>query len=280
MNRIIAAIMVTIASTSTIFASSSTGPNPKLAEDHNTHALLVTGINKDAKDRQTKDKAVVDLSSLLLNNASVKRDRLGVLANSRSLVRTASDVSTAENLKERLDAFAAAVNPSDRFIFYYVGQANVVGEQLRLNLPGADITHEQLAEWLKPIKASSILVVLDCPGAGLAIKALTGEGRIVIAGCTADQPYSTRFSAYFVPALGDNESDTDNDGKISLLEAFTYTSKQLDSFYRGMGLLRTETPLLEDNGDGEPSDEPWRFKQDKTDGAAASKFFLSRTPAS
>jgi len=280
MNRIIAAIMVTIASTSTIFASSSTGPNPKLAEDHNTHALIVTGINKDAKDRQTKDKAVVDLSSLLLNNASVKRDRLGVLANSRSLVRTASDVSTAENLKERLDAFAAAVNPSDRFIFYYVGQANVVGEQLRLNLPGADITHEQLAEWLKPIKASSILVVLDCPGAGLAIKALTGEGRIVIAGCTADQPYSTRFSAYFVPALGDNESDTDNDGKISLLEAFTYTSKQLDSFYRGMGLLRTETPLLEDNGDGEPSDEPWRFKQDKTDGAAASKFFLSRTPAS
>jgi hypothetical protein len=280
MKRIVTATIVTIASTSVMFGTSGTGPDPNRAGQSKTHALIATGINKDAKDRQTKDKAVVDLSSFLLNNASIRRDRLVVLANSRSLTQTPSDVSTAENLKERLDAFAAAANPADRFIFYYVGQANVVGEQLRLNLPGADITQEQLAEWLKPIRASSILVVLDCPGAGLAVKALTGEGRIVIAGCTADQPYSTRFSAYFVPALGDNESDTDNDARVSLLEAFTCASKQLDSFYRGMGLLRTETPLLEDNGDGLASDEPWRFKQDKTDGAAASKFFLSRTPAS
>ena len=276
MKRIVTATIVTIASTSAMFGTSGTVPDPNRAGQSKTHALIVTGINKDAKDRQAKDKALVDLSSFLLNNASIRRDRLVLLANSRSLTASASDVSTAENLRKRLDAFAVAVNPADRFIFYYVGLANVVGEQLRLNLPGADISEEQLAGWLKSIKASSILVVLDCPGAGLAVKALAGEGRIVIAGCTADQPYSTRFSAYFVPALGDNDSDTDKDGKISLLEAFTYTSKQLDSFYRGMGLLRTETPLLEDNGDGEPSDEPWRFKQDKTDGAAASRFFLSK----
>ena len=67
--------MVTIASTSTIFASSSTGPNPNEAEENNAHALIVTGINKNAKDRQSKDKAVVDLSSFLLNNASIRRDR-------------------------------------------------------------------------------------------------------------------------------------------------------------------------------------------------------------
>ena len=42
-----------------------------------------------------------------------------------------------------------------------------------------------------------------------------------------------------------------------------------------MGLLKTETALLEDNGDGVASDKPWRFKQDRTDGAAASKFFFS-----
>ncbi|MBL7185929.1 MAG: caspase family protein [Phycisphaerae bacterium] len=275
MKRIMAAIMLTMAGASAIFGTSSAGPNPNRAENNNTHALIVTGINKNAKDRQTKDKAVVDLRNFLLNNASVKRDRLAVLANSRSLARTASDVSTAENIEERIDAFAAAVNPADRFVFYYVGQANVVADELRLNLPGADITHEQLAEWLGRIKASSILIVLDCPGAGLAVKALAGEGRIVVAGCTADQHYSTRFSAYFVPALGEDESDTDNDGKVSLLEAFTSACRQLDDFYRSMGLLKTETPLLEDNGDGAASDKPWRFKQDKTDGAPASKFFLS-----
>ncbi len=280
MKRIITAIIVTIASASVMFGTSGTRPDPNRAGQSKTQALIVTGINKNAEDRQTKDKAVVDLSSLLLNSASIKRDRLAVLANSRSLARTGSDVSTAENIEEKIGAFAAAANPADRFIFYYVGQANVVGEQLRLNLPGADVTHEQLAEWLKPIKASSILIVLDCPGAGLAVKALAGEGRIIIASSTADQRYSTRFSAYFVGALSENDSDADGDGKVSLLEAFTSASRQLDDFYQSMGLLRTETPLLEDDGDGKPSDKPWRFKQDRTDGAAASKFFLSRMPAS
>ena len=275
MKRTIAAIILTMTGTSAIFGTSSTGPNPNRAENNNTYALIVTGINKNVEDRQTKDKAVVDLSSLLLNNASIKRDRLAVLANSRSLARSASDVSTAENIEEKIGTFAAAVNPADRFIFYYVGQANVVADELRLNLPGADITHEQLSEWLKAIKASSILIVLDCPGAGLAVKALAGEGRIIVAGCTADQRYSTRFSAYFVGALGDEDSDTDNDGKVSLLEAFTSASRQLDDFYRDTGLLKTETPVLEDNGDGAANDKPWRFKQDRTDGAAASKFFFS-----
>ncbi|MHC4119792.1 MAG: hypothetical protein ACYSWO_20025 [Planctomycetota bacterium] len=240
-----------------------------------THALIVTGINKDARDRQAKDKAVADLRDFLLDSASVKRADLAVLANSRTMVRKQSDKSTAANLKDRTDKFAAAVKPADRFMFYYVGQANVAGGKLRLNLPGPDVTGEQLAKWLSRIKASSMLIVLDCPGAGLAVEALAGEGRIVVAGSTAEQNYSTRFSEYFVPALGDNRSDTDGDGKVSLLEAFTSASRQLDDFYRSNGLLQTETPLLDDNGDGEPGKRPWRFEQNKTDGAAASKFFLS-----
>ncbi len=264
MRRLIVAIILAIAC--------------KTAVGENTHALIVTGINKNAQDRQTKDKAVTDLRDFLLNKASIKRDRVTVLGNSRTLARRPSDVSTAENLKKQIDAFAAAVNPADRFIFYYVGQANVVADKLRLNLPGPDVTGEQLAKWLSPIKASSILIVLDCPGAGVAVKALAGQGRIVVAGCTAEQHYSTRFSEYFVPALDENESDTDGDGKVSLLEAFTSASRQVDDFYRGEGLLKTETPVLEDNGDGEPNDKPWRFKQDKSDGAAASKFFLASKP--
>lgn len=245
------------------------------SENGNTYGLIVTGINKNAKDRQTKDKAVVDLRTFFLNDASMKSDRLSVLANSRSLVGNDLQVSTAENLEARIDTFATVTKAADRFIFYYVGQANIADDKLRFNLPGADITHEQLAEWLRPIRASSMLIVLDCPGAGLSVKALTGKDRIIIAGCTAEQPYSTRFSEYFVPALTDSLSDVDNDGRISLLEAFTSASKNLDDFYRGVGLLQTETPILEDNADGQASDQPWKHEQTGGDGPAASKFFLS-----
>lgn len=246
----------------------------KPTEKQNTYVVVVSGINRDPNERQVKDKAVVNLRKFFLDNAKVESKRLRVLVDKNSSVRKGSKISTAENLKKTMDSLAATIKPTDRFIFYYVGQANVVVDTLRLNLPGKDITHKQLGKWIEQIKTSSILIVLDCPGAGLAAKAMTGEGRIIICGSRSDQRYSTRFSEYFIPALGDSKSDTDGDGRVSLLEAFTSASKKLDDFYRQRYLLTTETPVLEDNGDGVASQQPWRYKQNKKDGLATSKFFL------
>lgn len=275
MKKIIIVILLTVASESVAVGAPSEERSRKPTGSENTYALIVSGINKHPKERQTKDKAVIDLRGFFLNNAKVKSDRLSILVDSSSLVRKDSKISTAESLKGQMNAFAAAIKPADRFIFYYAGQANIVSDKLRLNLPGDDITHEQLAEWINGIKASSMLIVLDCPGAGLAVKAVAGQGRIVIGACTRQQHYSTQFSEYFVPALAGSQSDTDVDGRVSLLEAFTFTSKQLDDWYRRQSLLKTETPVLEDNADGVPSRQPWRYKQDSADGLAASRFFFS-----
>ena len=249
--------------------------NTESKENGKTYVLIISGISKNSKDRLSNDRAVMGMRRFILDNAGVKSDRLSVLVDRESSVRKDSIISTAGNLKEQIDRFAAAVNTGDRFIFYYMGQANIVSDTLRLNLPGPDITHKQLAEWINGIKASSMLIVLDCPGAGLAVKAVAGQDRIIIGACTADQHYSTQFSEYFVPALVDERSDTDEDGRISLLEAFTSASRSVDDFYRRQSLLTTETPVLEDNSDGIPSRQPWRYKQNKMDGLAASKFFLS-----
>jgi hypothetical protein len=240
-----------------------------------TYVLIVGGINKDTKERLAKDRAVTDLSRFFLDSTLITTERLRVLVDRQSSARKDSGISTANSLEEQMDGFADSVSAEDRFIFYYIGQANVVSQTLRLNLPGPDVTHEQLAEWINAVKASSMLVVLDCPGAGLAVKAVAGQGRIIIGACTAEQHYSTQFSRYFVPALVDKSSDADGDGRISLLEAFASASKSIDDFYRVQSLLTTETPVLEDNADGSASRQPWRYKQDNTDGLAASMFFLS-----
>jgi hypothetical protein len=251
------------------------GRNTTSKENGKTYALIVSGINKNSKERPAKDHAVMDLRRYFLDNAKVESARLSVLVDRESSLRKDSIVSTAANLKKQIDRFAAVVNTGDRFIFYYMGQANIVSDTLRLNLPGPDITHMQLAEWINGIKASSMLIVLDCPGAGLAVTDVTGLNRIIIGACTTDQHYSTQFSEYFVPALLDEGSDTNEDGRISLLEAFTFASRSVDDFYRRQASLTTETPVLEDNADGIPSRQPWRYKQDKMDGLMASKFFLS-----
>jgi len=239
-----------------------------------TYVLVVNGISKDPNERLEKDKSVSDLRNFFLNGVKIEADRLSILMVKSSSADKTSQIPTAENLKKTIDALAHSVKPQDRFIFYYIGQANVVTGKLRFNLLGEDITHEKLAEWLNKISASSTLIVLDCPVAGLAAKGMTGPGRIVVCACTSEQRYSTQFSRYFISALVDRKSDIDADGKVSLLEAFTSASRHLDDFYRQRQLLKTETPVLEDNQDGIPSQHPWRFEIDGKDGLNASKFFL------
>jgi hypothetical protein len=268
---ILLAFVCEIPSAEALDAGRNTAPKKK----GKTYVLIVSGIIKNSKERPAKDRALKGLRSFLLDNAKVGSDHLSILTDRESSVRKDLIVSTAENLKKQMDRFSAEVNAGDRFIFYYMGQANIVSDTLRLNLPGPDITHIQLAEWINRIDASSMLIVLDCPGAGLAIEAVKGQNRIIIGACTVDQHYSTQFSEYFVPALTDEKSDINEDGRISLLEAFTFASRNVDDFYRRQALLTTETPVLEDNADGIPSRQPWRYEQDKKDGLTASKFFLS-----
>jgi hypothetical protein len=244
-------------------------------EGSDMHVIIVGGIIKESAERHAKDTVMSNLRSYFLESCKVKPEHISVLVDKTSSIHRDSITSTAENWKRAIEAMSKHVKATDRFILYYAGQANVVAKKLRLNLPGEDITHEQLAHWLKAITASSILIVLDCPGSGLAVKDLAAKGRTVIAACTAQQHYSTRFGEYFVAALTDSSSDTDGDSRVSLLEAFTLVSRQLDEWYRQRHLFRTETPLLEDNADGIPSRQPWKYRQSGEDGLIASQLFLS-----
>jgi hypothetical protein len=241
-----------------------------------TYALVVGGISKEPQDKISMTKAVTELQKLLKENPEVSDQTLTILVAGDFPAESIFGISTAENIQKTIKSIGAATKADDRFVFYYIGQANIVAGKLRFNLPGADMTDEQLVQWIKEIKASSMLIVLDCPGSGLAAKVMSGRDRVVICSCTDEQKYRTRFSEYFLPALVGKESDTNSDGKISVLEAFTTASRQIDDWFRQNKLLTTEIPVLDDNGDGRPSKEPWRYKLDGGDGLAAAEFFLIR----
>jgi len=239
-----------------------------------TYVVIVSGINKDPEERQAKDRAVLRLQRFLIGDEIAFEERVRVLVAENSLVRDPSGPSTADNIRRTLAEVAAELHREDRFVFYYTGQANIVAGTLRLNVPGPDFTQDELAEWIGAVKAATTVVILDCPGGGLAVKPLSENGAIVICGARSDQVYSPRFSKYFIPALTDPASDADNDGRISLLEAFQQTAAQVDAFYRERDLLKTETPILEDNGDGVPSQRPWQYSTPDEDGWNAARFFL------
>jgi hypothetical protein len=223
-----------------------------------TFAVVVGGINKDPADRAAQEKTVTDLQAYLLTKVKVRPERLRMLTS---------------GVEAALDNLAGLIGPQDRLIFWYVGQANAAAGKLRFNLAGPDLTNEDLAKHLTPIKAGSILIALDCPNAALAVKTLSGPGRVILCASKEDQPFGTQLTRHFLPALASAQSDTDKDGKVSVLEAFAAAAMRIEQSYRNQQILPTETPCLDDNGDGVPSEHPWR-RSESTDGIIASRLFL------
>jgi hypothetical protein len=256
------------------FSLSST---PAQAAD--TYALIVSGISKDPNDQAVKVQAVSGLREYLLKQMAVDPRKLTVLAADKPEAPPAYSLQpTAPQVVKTVDTLAASIRPEDRFLFYYLGQANAAGGELRLNLPGPDLTQQGLADRLRAINAGEQLIVLDCPCAGLAVKALTAANRIVACASTATQAYGTRFSPHFVHALAQPQTDANSDGKVSFLEAFTATAREIEQWYRDKQILPTETPCLEDDGDGTVSERPWRYQTEGGDGSKASAFLLHGGP--
>jgi len=240
-----------------------------------TYALIVSGISRDPSDRLARRQALETLSVYLRGPAALGPEQVSVLIGDDSGLTDPNVLATAENVKTAVASIASVIRAQDRFVFCYLGLANAVSDTLRFNLPGPDVTHEALAGWLGGIKSKTQVVVLDCPCAALAAKALARPGRISVYASTATQAYSTGFTGRFVPALTQMENDTNQDGSVSLLEAFTATTKETEQWYRRIQCLPTETPSLEDNGDGVPSERPWRYSMDGGDGARSATFFFA-----
>ena len=88
-------------------------------------------------------------------------------------------------------------------------------------------------------------------------KSISAKGRIVITATRSGQETNaTRFAGFLITALNATDSDTDQDGHISVLEAFTYANRLTNEFYTRAGRLSTEHALLEDNGDGVGHERP------------------------
>jgi hypothetical protein len=138
-------------------------------------------------------------------------------------------------------------------------------------LRGPDVTDVELAAWLAPQKRQ--LAIIDCTSAsGPFINRLSGDSRIVITATKSGHETNyARFGQYMSEAIGDQRSDIDKDGQVSLLEAFLTAANRVDEYYRSRGQLATEHALIDDNGDRLGTPANWfrgvRATQRAKDGA-------------
>ena len=117
----------------------------------------------------------------------------------------------------------------------FIGHGTYDGRESKFNLRGPDVNSVEIGEWLKPFTGE--LVAIDGASANAPfLHALSGKDRIIISATkSADEVFYTRFGEFFAKAIGGAlpEVDLDRDGQVSVLEAFLWSSKQVERFFEG-----------------------------------------------
>jgi hypothetical protein len=156
-----------------------------------------------------------------------------------------------------------------------IGHGTAQGEEGKFNLPGPDMSGEELAAALAVFPTQTVAVVHTGSAGGGFVAPLSGPNRITLSATrTSRERNATEFAAFFVEALTGDGSDLDKDGQISLLEAFTYTRAEVARQYAEDNEILTEHAVLDDNGDGEGSPDA---STTAADGRLAAGFRLGRT---
>lgn len=162
-----------------------------------------------------------------------------------------------ENDRERVSAYLTQSRTGTTPLWVVlIGHGTDDGREARFNLRGPDVTVQELAEWLAPVKRP--VAVVNCASAsGAFVNHLSGPTRVVVTATrSGSESNYARFGGHMAEAIGDPAADLDRDGQVSLLEAYLTAADKVREFYRSEGRLATEHPLLDDNGDklGSPAD--------------------------
>jgi hypothetical protein len=181
-------------------------------------------------------------------------DRITKAGGAASHVVTLSGPqATREHLQQALLDVAGTAHAQDVLVITLVGHGSFDGTEYKFNLPGPDVSAEQLAAWCDKIAATRQLIVNTTSASGGSVKALQRHDRVVIAATkTGTEKNATVFARYWVEALQDPGADTDKNQIITGLEAFEYATRKTAAFYETEKRLATEHAEFEEGGQSAP----------------------------
>lgn len=211
------------------------------------YGVVVTGASGSAEHAQRFDAWRMSFASTL-ESLGYDSSRLIVLSETPS---EGGGPATAAGVTDALRKIASQATPDDIVFVLLIGHGTVFeGNDAKFNLVGPDLTAEQWAERLAPVKGR-VVFVNTAAGSHEFLTAIAREGRIVVSATdSAAQRFTTAFPGFFIRAFADAAADLDKNGRVSIWEAFTFASAGVQRFFEGNGQLSTERALLDDNGDG------------------------------
>jgi hypothetical protein len=212
-----------------------------------THTLVVTGVGGEAKYRDAFVEQAGALITNLVEGYGVDPAEIVWLAETPTM---APDRITGRSTRERvvgeLQRMARTAAAADRILVVFIGHGSDAGEP-KLNLPGPDLGATQLKVLLDAFPSQMVALVFAASASGGFVEQLRGPNRIVVTATkTGFERNETVFAAVFARAFGE-ASDIDKDGRLSLAEAFEFTTHEVARLYESDNRLQTEHARLSDS---------------------------------
>ncbi|HEX3159486.1 MAG TPA: hypothetical protein VHQ45_13275 [Gemmatimonadaceae bacterium] len=237
-----------------------------------THLLLITGAGGEPQYRAAFLEAGASMVDAALRLGLPKTHVTWLAEDPARDPARISARSDRAGVERAFAALASQAGPADQVLVLLVGHGSAQGDVPRFNLPGPDLAAGDFARLLAPVKAGRVAFVNTASASGGFVPALSAHGRVVITATKSGaERNGTRFGTHFVRAYAADGADVDKDGRVSLLEAYTFARRETASVYERDRRLLTEHAQLDDDGDGTATAEP----DGRTgDGQLARAFFV------
>ena len=242
------------------------------AEDY---ALIIGGVGGEKSFYDEFWNATSGMRSLLIEEYGYAPEHVTFLFENDG---EASDLVDGKSTKTEIEAafsdLQGRVQSGDRFILFMVGHATKTADGLKFNSPGRDIRDIEWAALINQIPAEQMVLVFGFPYSARFVSQVSKKGRTIITACSAREGYMrSGFGNIFINAFSDGAADGDDNGAISLLEAFLYTQERVSTWYESDGSVQSEHPHLDDNGDGVASRKEL---PNASDGTLAQRTYLGK----
>lgn len=232
-----------------VVCAQEVAPKKKSPVDPNKFAVIINGAGGEPVYAKQFEQWTAELSAVLSDRYGFDAKQIKVLTEKPADATTAR--ATAEEVKRTFAALKTQLAADNILFVFLIGHGSFDGKESKFNLVGPDLPASEYNALLSALPTRRIVVLNMASASGEFIKSLAARGRIVITATrNGQETNATRFPGFFITALNANDSDTNQDGHTSVLEAFVYANRLTEEFYKRAGRLATEHALIDDNGDG------------------------------
>jgi hypothetical protein len=230
-------------------AAGSRAAPARTAADPNKFAVIISGASGEEAYAKQFAQWTKSLRGALVGRLGFAEDRLTILTETAD--GGAGPRATADDVRRAFASLRGRVGPDSTVFIFLIGHGTFDGRAAKFNLVGPDLAVGEYGSLVGGLTARRVVVFQMASASGEFVKPLLGPGRIVVTATRSGQERNaTRFAGHLIAALDSREADADQNGRVSVQEAFDYAARMTAEDYKRAGRLATEHPVIDDGGGG------------------------------